>query len=262
MDKVKSTFAQSIADPKKVRKSVKLTRDSSNTAKVSLVKIKAAGVNLEKPAAASRDALAKAKLLGIRGKFICLLDYSYSMSTDYRSGRVQKLTERGLTFGLQFASDERALIIPFDDHAKTPVVATLDNYDGIVSREIDNGNMGSTNLADGLRKVKKIAEESDELIYLQIVTDGDPNPDTKQATTDLVCELAGYPVFIKFLALRDVPYLQMLDDLPDTHRLLDNVDAKFFPSLEAITDEAFADAMVDEWESWLELATAAGVLTN
>jgi hypothetical protein len=70
-------------------------------------------------------------------------------------------------------------------------------------------------------------------------------------------------VFVKFLAVAPVAYLNELDDLGNDRRLLDNVDAK--PSSPALnlrtcTDAQFADAMVDEWDTWIAAATKAGVL--
>ncbi len=43
-------------------------------------------------------------------------------------------------------------------------------------------------------------------------------------------------------------------------RLVDNCDAKTITDPDGITDDEFAEAMVDEWNSWIHEATAAGVL--
>jgi hypothetical protein len=91
-----------------------------------------------------------------------------------------------------------------------------------------------------------------------VVTDG--APDSKPAATKLVCELARYPVFVKFLAIKPVDYLQDLDDLDSSKRLLDNVDAKFIPDPDGMSDLEFADAMADEWDTWIVAAASAGVL--
>jgi hypothetical protein len=42
--------------------------------------------------------------------------------------------------------------------------------------------------------------------------------------------------------------------------LLDNVDAKTIRNPGAISDDAFAEAMTDEWDSWLRAARLAGVI--
>jgi hypothetical protein len=121
--------------------------------------------------------------------------------------------------------------------------------------------MGSTNLAAALQAVRAAAESTTSPIFCIVVTDGEP--DDRAATTRIVCDLARYPVFLKFLALKPVAYLAELDDLDPSKRLLDNVDAK--PSthelnLLSCTDMQFADAMADEWDSWIAAATKAGVL--
>lgn len=109
--------------------------------------------------------------------------------------------------------------------------------------------------------MRRIAEKSEEPIVCVVLTDGDP--DSRPDATRVVCDLARFPVFIKFLALRSVPYLQELDDLEQTRpgaRLLDNVDAKTIRDPDGISDADFAEAMTDEWDSWLRAAAAAGVV--
>ena len=114
---------------------------------------------------------------------------------------------------------------------------------------------------------RTVRRGTDEPIFAIIVTDGSPN-DGRRAT-QLIIELARYPVQIKFLAIREVGYLQEVDDLEEHDpgaRLLDNVDAKFFngvawPLLTDITDLQFAEAMADELDTWLSDAIAKGVLS-
>lgn len=260
LDKLKGK-SSGVSTHFKPEHTVKIVRDAAGTPVVSLEKIKSNGVSLVKKAESASAALSKAGLLGIRGRGIVLLDHSGSMMPDYENGGVQTLTERALAYMLQFASDESITVIPFDSHVKPFVKVTLSNYQDVVNREIyKRSNMGGTNLAAALEAVKKEAEKTNELLYVAVITDG--NPDDPTFTTKIACQLASYPVFLKFLALRSVPYLQKLDDLDDSHRLLDNADAKFFSSLSAITDEAFAEAMAEELSGWIDLAKQAGVLTE
>jgi hypothetical protein len=258
LDRAKKSINDTINPNKTVQKSVKLVRESG--AKVSLDKIeRSGGVSLSKSAAAAGVSLTKQGLTGIRGKFVVVLDHSESMRGDYANGGVQKLTEKALAYGLQFASDERVTIIPFDTTPLATVEVTLENFQGVVDRSIWNRNfMGSTNLTDALRVVEGMAKNTDELIFCAVITDGNPN--VRTSCTKVVCDLAGYPVFLKMLALRDVPYLDELDNLGNDVRLLDNVNAQSFHDIGSITDEAFADAMAEEWASWVDLATKAGVL--
>jgi hypothetical protein len=246
------------------QRTVTLTKDASGAPAVDLTKVRADGYeSLAKYAEKAGMALSKRDLSGIRGKVLVLLDHSLSMAGDFNSGAVQKLMERALGVSFQFDSDGSVPVIRFDDKIWPAVDVDQSNFSNVVSTQLYNRNdMGSTDLAAALRVVKAMAEDTDEPIILLVFTDGNPND--KKATTKLVCELAGYPVFIKFLALREVDYLSELDDLDDSKRLLDNVDAKPEKgsglNLLTCSDMEFAEAVVDELDTWVAAATAAGVL--
>lgn len=244
-----------------VAKTVALVKDANGAPAVSADKIEAAGgVSLSKKSQNIGVSLKKHNVAGIRAQMVVLLDHSGSMSYDYQTGKVQELVERALAFGLQIDVDGEIPVIPFDDKVYKTVDVNASNYQNIVQDKIYRPrDMGGTKLEAPLEAVRKLAEKTDAPIFCCIVTDGDPWD--KPQTTSLICDLARYPVFIKFMALRDVPYLNMLDDLGDDKRLLDNVDAKSFGDLN-MTDEQFGDAMADEWASWIDLATKAGILTQ
>ncbi len=244
-----------------VAKTVSLVKDASGSSAVSLEKVESTGgVDLRKTVDNIGVSLKKHNVAGMRAQFVMLLDHSGSMSGDYRSGAVQQLVDRALAFGLQIDIDGTIPVIPFDDKVYKTVDVDMSNYKNIVQSSIYRPrDMGGTELSAPLKAVRKMAESTDAPIFCCIVTDGDPWD--KPETTSLICDLARYPVFVKFMALRDVPYLNMLDDLGDDKRLLDNVDAKSFRDLN-MTDEAFGDAMADEWASWIDLATKAGILTQ
>lgn len=241
---------------------VALTKDASGAPAVDLAKVAAQGhVNLSKTAEKVGVSLAKRGLGGMRGRVIVVLDHSGSMSGDFESGTVQRLLERTLGFGLQIDTDGAVEVIPFDSRVWATVTVGLGDYQQAVQAVYHPGQMGSTDLTAALKAVRKIAERTTEQIVCVVLTDG--NPDDRRSATEVVCDLARYPVFLKFLALRSVPYLAELDDLEQTRpgaRILDNVDAKTIADPAGISDADFAEAMVDEWDSWLKEATAAGVL--
>lgn len=224
-------------------------------------------VTLAKNADKVGISLSKQDLSGFRAKVILVLDHSGSMRTEYRSGAVQTLTERALGFGLQVSSTGSVLVIPFDSAARPPVQVNATNYQGVVNSRIwDEWNMGSTYLAAPLRLVLREAMNTDEPIVCIVVADGTVDRGTEQETTDLFCEMAGYPVWFKLLAIKPVQYFQTLDDLEQTQpgrRLLDNVDTKYSTrDLDLLTCPPlkFAEAMTDELGTWIKAATAAGVL--
>lgn len=246
-------------------RSVPLVRDAAGAPAVDLVKLRDTGhVNLTKRAEKAGLALSRRGLAGIRGQAVLVLDHSGSMRSDYKAGKVQTLVERVLGFALQIDTDGVVPIIPFDSrvHPVVKVGATagrkVEDYRDVVNRCIWKPHMGCTDLAAALGVVRNMAITTKEPMFVAVVTDG--SPDSEWLTTKVVVDLARYPVFLKFVAIREVPYLRQLDDLPSTARLLDNVDAKAFADPAAVSDLAFADAMADEWDTWVAAATVAGIL--
>ncbi len=244
---------------------VALVREAAGAPAVNLDKVREGGhINLAKAADTAGVALAKRDLAGIRAQAVCVLDHSGSMAGDYKSGAVQQLVERVLGFALQIDVDGTVPVLPFDHGVHEAVDVSLANYAGVVDRTIWRpSNMGSTNLAAALKALRSMAATTTTPIYAAIITDGEPN--SENDTTQIVCDLARYPVFLKFLALRPVFYLSKLDHLDDSQRLLDNCNAK--PdvgsglNLLSCSDMEFQDAMADEWDQWVQRATKAGVLT-
>lgn len=249
---------------------VQVRKDPRGAPAVDLNKV--AGHPVLKQAAESVGvSLRKRNLAGMRGRVVVVLDHSGSMSKDYRDGLVQQLLMRTLAFGLQIDTDGTVEVIPFDSRVWPTVEVSTANYQSVVQHSIWQPNrMGLTKLAEALEAVRTLAEKTEEPIVCVVITDGNPYDGRSEArckaeATQVVCDLARYPVFIKFLALRSVPYLQELDNLERSRpgaRLLDNVDTKTIADPGAISDAAFAEDMADEWDSWLIAAAAAGVVVS
>lgn len=249
--------------PKQPARSVKLVKDAAGAPAVSLDKVEQqGGVDMRKKTEAVSVSLQKRNMAGIRAQVVVVLDHSGSMFGDYQNHKVQDLVERFLGFGLTVDIDGTVPVIPFDSRVHSATEVTLSNYHNVVQDKIWQPNgMGSTNLTDALKEVEKMAKETDAPIFCAIVTDGAPNDE--RTATEMVCKLAEYPVFIKFLAVQKVYYLEQLDDLSDDHRLLDNVDTKeYLQPLAGVTDTQFAEDMADEWDTWTKVALEKGVLTQ
>lgn len=244
-------------------KTVALVKDASGASATNLQQIEdAGGLNLRKKTEAVAVSLRKRDMSGIRAQVIVVLDHSGSMSSDFQRGKVQDLVDRFLAFGLTVDVDGEIPVIPFDSRVKPTVNVNMSNYQGVVQREIYKPyEMGSTNLTDALERVRDEAKKTDAPLFVAVVTDGEPND--RSSAREIVKDLARYPVFIKFLAVDTVRFLEELDDMSDSERLLDNVDTKEYPgALSSVSDEQFAEDMTDEWNTWVAAALAAGVLTN
>lgn len=255
-------FSNKDAAPSGPVRPIQLQKDPTGAPAVDLTKVRQDAPSLAKFADKVGIELSKRDLSGIRAQVVALLDRSGSMRHDYTNGNVEQLLTRALGFALQVDADGKIPVIPFDDQVYPEVEVTQANFATIVPSTLNTAYMGSTNLAGALERVKGMAERSDLPLYVLVLTDG--NPDSKADATRVVCELASYAAFIKILALREVPYLQELDDLDSSKRLVDNVDAKpesgSGVSLLSCSDMEFAAAMVDEWDSWFAAATAAGIV--
>lgn len=247
----------------KPARTVKLVKDPNGASAVNLSAVREAGhFDLAKKAKDAGVSLKKRGLAGIRAQAMLVLDYSGSMSSDYRNGNVQTLVERALGFALQIDIDGTIPVVPFASNALPTVDVNLSNYQGVVDREImQKYSMGTTDLAGGLEVVLSEAKKTEAPIFCIVVTDGAPN--SKPAATKAVAELSRYPVFIKFLALEEIEYLRKLDDEMGGKSLVDNVDTKFSGhpvNLLTCEDSQFSEAMVDEWDTWVTAAKTAGVL--
>jgi Mg-chelatase subunit ChlD len=247
-------------------RTVKLEVDPNGAPAVNLTKVRDAGhVDLVKRAEKAGLALSRNGLGGIRAELVAVLDYSGSMHNAYHSGQVQTITERALGLGLQIDRDGQVPLVTFGTAAKVAATATVDNYQGIVAREVMRDRMGVTNLTAALEIVLEMARATESPLFTFIVTDGRPtnrrgDPDEKAAERALV-ELSHYPVFVKILATTTVAK-GWLEDLDDNLGgvLVDNIDTKFILDPDWLSDLQFAEAMADEWAGWIEAATAAGVL--
>lgn len=247
-------------------RSVPLVRSAEP--KLSLRKAQAGGhVDLVKKAEVTGAALERRGLGGITADVVAVLDYSGSMRSAYSSGAVQTITERALALGLQVDPDGQVPVILFGSDAEQATTATLENYQGVVDREVRrdrHGNarpMGTTNLTAALRMVLAMAKKAPAPLFVFVVTDG--RPDDARSAEAVLAELSHYPVFVKILATtaNAWSWLEMLDDaLPG--RLIDGIDAKFIGDPAGMPDLPFAEALADEWDSWTSAALGAGILTG
>ncbi len=180
-------------------------RDHSGAPAVDLNKVAAAGhVNLSKTAEKVGVSLAKRGLGGMRGRVIVLLDHSGSMYGDFQSGTVQTLLERTLGFGLNIDTDGAVEVIPFDSKVWGTVNVAVGNHEQAARQVWKPDSMGSTNLTAALEQVRDIATKTSEPIVCVVLTDGNPND--RRSCTATVVDMARYPVFLKFLALRGNRY--------------------------------------------------------
>jgi hypothetical protein len=265
----KNTGAPPVPSPHfQAARQVRLTELDTTAAQHNLDKADAGGhISLVKNAQAVGEQLQKRGLLGRQAEPWLLIDRSGSMAGHYRSGAVQQLVERALAFALLVSPTGTVNVVGFGSGLTKVVRVTQANYQGVIGRDIPHPGWDTTNLTAALDVVLRRAETADLPIYCVVVADG--GADDPATATARFCKSSQYAIFVKLLAVIPVPYFATLDDLDDSRRLLDNIDAKpdqdehgqrVGKGLLDMDEDEFAFAMVDEWDGWIGLARTAGIL--
>ena len=243
-------------------RTIRLAKPDTTAAQVNLDKADAGGhVSLVKRAQSVGEQLEKRGLLGLHAEPWLLLDRSGSMAGHYASGAVQTIVERALAFALLTSPTGTVNVVGFGSGVTPVVHVTQANYQGVIGRDIPPPGWDTTNLTAALDVVLNRAKTADLPLFVTVVADG--GADNPTSATRAFCDSARFAIFMKLLAVVPVAYFATLDDLDGTRRLLDNIDAKpeaGGKSLLDMDDDEFAEAMVDEWSTWINAATAAGVL--
>lgn len=215
-------------------------------------------VDLSKKAAFAAN---KHRIEGQRAQMVLVLDISASMNALYKSGVVQRVVERILGLAVAFDDDGQIDLLLFGTNAYPLPAVTLDEIEGYVERVIlaQYKIREATNYAPPLRMLlKKYRAPQPAPAFVIFITDGG-NAD-RSATTEVIRELSGEPVFVQFVGIgkEDFPFLHKLDEL--SGRLIDNAGFMHVNDLDAIKDAELYDRLLNEFPRWLEKAREKAIL--
>ena len=251
-------------------------------------KLKAKAPDLQKLAVKADKILAKNNLQDHTAKVALCLDISGSMSSLYRSGKIQKFAERILALGCRFDDDGSIDIFLFGRGAYTDNSMTIDNHNGFVNRILSSRSLeGGTYYGKAIKLIRqhyyqssgnRTSPISDTVpVYVMFVTDGETMD--KSETISQITSAAYEPIFWQFMGIgkskkdikkggfggffgrlfaSDFSFLENLDTMDG--RFVDN--ANFF-SLEdpsKIGDDQLYELLMDEYPDWLKLAKEKGLL--
>lgn len=239
-------------------------------------------ISLKKGYDAAVEALRAVGMLGLRMEIKVMVDDSGSMTDEFRDGLVQQMLVRFLGFGLVL--DDKIEVLTY---GRPNDIHTIDatNYQDAPS--LLRPRFGGTPMTEAHQATMRLVAHCDKLSMIGNLTDGDPN--NRVTMSNSVIGSSGYPTILKNMAIKSVPYLKEIDDLPSYYeirrdpntgapvldasgnliiginqaglRLVDNVDSKALDPYRA-TDEEFAAAMADEIATYLEVAGRVGLLTG
>lgn len=174
-------------------------------------------------------ALDKINFKGIRLNPILIVDGSGSMSREYSSGAMWKLIERILAFALHVSPTGTVTVIVYGTDIGAPVVVNRSNYKDLP--KLIKVPFSYTNMADAFAAAFELAKQSDIPSVILNATDGDPYTprkpnelDNTTRTSNVVMDTSGHPIWVKNFALKEVPYLNDMDNLPSRVQILQDDD--------------------------------------
>lgn len=193
-----------------------------------------------------------------RAKVAVVLDYSGSMNSEYKSGRIQDILTRLMPLALKFDDNGELDVWLFDDGYERIESMTLDNFDVFVKKEILslNRHMGCTSYSPVLKDVmkkyfKEDRDTSNIPSFVIFITDG--ANDDKRETDKVIIESSRQNMFIQFVGTGDrddFDYLRKLDDLPG--RPVDNTGFIRVKDMNGLDNEALFDMLLEQYPDWLK----------
>lgn len=279
--------------PQQLVRSVPFTYVETQQPAVSLskeVRDDAKHISLVKGFDAMKAALENCGMAGLRAEIIVMVDDSGSIQ--YEWSAILQILVRYLGAALNLSASGTITVITYGNPTN-PILITKDNY--LQVKELVRPSWGGTPMGATLEAALAIAEGNNSLTIIGNLTDGNPTEldrNTGLYTTRMsnaVIRSSGHPVMLKNLAVKTVPYLEEIDDLPsqieiekdaagnpvkDSEgnlklyrnpkglRLIDNVDSQEVADPFTMSDEDFAKAFAEEIEPCIEVMAHAGILTD
>lgn len=224
------------------------------------------------------DLKKKIGLDGQKAQVVLALDYSGSMSSLYRDGRVQALVERILPLGLAFDDNGEVDFYLFESgQRKLPENITLKNIAGYIDNKImGKYSMGGTEYAPVINAIvndfssgststqskggflgmgKKevvVGKQMDLPVYVIFITDGE-NSD-KAAAEEAIRFASSHGIFFQFVGIGSAyfDFLKRLDNL--SGRTIDNANFFQVEDLGRKTDENLYKLLLTEFPSFVKEA--------
>jgi len=218
------------------------------------------------------------------------LDISASMSSLYRTGKVQALAERTLALGCRFDDNGAIDIFLFGSGSHEAGAMTLDNFKGFVKNITDKYPLeGGTRYGLAIETIRKFyfpdakgqkreqPVSADSPVYVMFITDGET---LDQQYTETQIKWAAYePIFWQFMGLGeskkdvkaggikgffsrmikpDFGFLEQLDEMGG--RFVDNANFFSIKDPADIADDELYALMMREYPEWLKTARTKGLI--
>ena len=182
------------------------------------------------------------------------MDYSGSMSDEFRDGKVQDVITRLLPIALRFDDNKELECWLFSNGEEKLEAISEKNYENYVNKVMLKArmNMGGTEYAPVLTSMVhhyKDIEPSTIPAFIIFITDGD-NWD-KDKTNEIIMELSNYNIFVQFVGIGNdnFKYLKSLDDMKGREN--DNTGFISVKDIAKLDDEQLYTELLRQYEDWL-----------
>ena len=225
--------------------------------KVILDKIEQAAPHLLDLTKKSLISLEKSNLLNIKARVALVLDYSGSMSQQYKSGEVQQVLDRIIPLALNFDDDGSFECWAFAEKALHLNDVNLENLNNYIASE--QGGYKKWNAGAGYNNEPAVLEEvlhyfikespSNVAVYIVFISDGGVSEARK--IKKILQEASSQPIFWQFVGIggRNYGVLEKLDTMEG--RVVDNCNFFKIDNIESISESMLYDFLLQEFPIWL-----------
>ena len=225
--------------------------------KVILDKIEQAAPHLLDLTKKSLISLEKSNLLNIKARVALVLDYSGSMSQQYKSGDVQHLLDRIIPLALNFDDDGSFECWAFAEKALHLNDVNLENLNNYIASE--QGGYKKWNAGAGYNNESAVLEEvlhyfikespSNVAVYIVFISDGGVSEARK--IKKILQEASSQPIFWQFVGIggRNYGVLEKLDIMEG--RVVDNCNFFKINNIESTSESMLYDFLLQEFPIWL-----------
>ena len=236
--------------------------------KVILDKIENVAPHLLNLTKKSLISLEKNNLLGIKARVALVLDYSGSMSQQYKSGDVQRVLDRIMPLALNFDDDGSFECWAFAEKALRLNDVHLGNLNNYIASE--QGGYKRWNAGAGYNNEPAVLEEvlhyfiqenpSNLPVYIVFISDGGVSEARKIKT--ILNEASSQPLFWQFVGIggRNYGVLEKLDTMEG--RVVDNCNFFKIDNIESISEATLYDFLLQEFPIWLTEAKNKNILSE
>lgn len=224
--------------------------------------------------------LAKNGLSGQRAKVALCLDISGSMSSHYRSGKIDRLVRRVLALSLQLDDDGAIDIFLFGTNAHYYGQVGIDNYQSFTAdmqrrHSLEPGTYYGLVMGEIRAHYKRQPDAGQIPVFVLFLTDGGTQ-DVRRSETEIV-EASREPIFWQFIAIGEMPrrtgsitrknsrvlprgfdFLQHLDKM--SGRVVDNANFFAVQDPDDPSDNELFEMLMSEYPLWLKATKSAGIL--